>query len=164
MSGDPIGAIVISGSTASNGASSITGAGANVGSNNVTSRNLFTGDDHIYWSRGRQQIEAGVWLQRVQANDLLAQDQYGQASFSTLTSFLQGTVATFTLVPAPTELGWRSLEVAEFVEDTIKLTPRLELRAGFRAESTNGWNEAQGRASNYVLSKGVLQTLSLIHI
>ena len=162
VSGDPIGAIVISGSTASNGASSITGAGANVGSNNVTSRNLFTGDDHIYWSRGRQQIEAGVWLQRVQANDLLAQDQYGQASFSTLTSFLQGTVATFTLVPAPTELGWRSLEVAEFVEDTIKLTPRLELRAGFRAESTNGWNEAQGRASNYVLSKGVLQTQPVV--
>jgi hypothetical protein len=162
VSGDPVGAIVISGSTASNGASAITGAGANVGSNNRTSRNLFTGDDHVYWSRGRQQIEAGVWLQRVQANDLLAQDQYGQASFSTLTSFLQGTVATFTLVPAPTELGWRSLEVAEFVEDTIKLTPRLELRAGFRVESTDGWNEAQGRASNYVLQNGVLQTQPVV--
>ncbi len=83
VSGDPVGAIVISGSTASNGASSITGAGANVGSNNRTARNLFTEDDHIYWSKGRQQIEAGGWLQRVQANDLLAQDQYGQASFST---------------------------------------------------------------------------------
>ena len=80
------------------------------GSNNSTARNLFTGDDHVYWSRGRQQIEAGVWLQRVQSNDLLAQDQYGQASFSTLTTFLQGTVATFTVVPSPTELGWRSLE------------------------------------------------------
>ena len=42
VSGDPVGAIVISGSTASNGASAITGAGANTGSNNRTARNLFT--------------------------------------------------------------------------------------------------------------------------
>src|ERR1039458_9314479 len=138
VSGDPVGAIVISGSTASNGASSITGAGANVGSNNRTARNLFTEDDHVYWSKGRQQIEAGGWFQRVQANDLLAQDQYGQASLSTLTTFLQGTVATFTLVPAPTALGWRSFEGAGFFEDTIKVTPRFELPAGFRSESTTG--------------------------
>ena len=142
--GEPIGAIVISGSTASNGASAITGAGTNVGSNNKTARNLFTWDDHVYWSHGRNQVETGAWLQRVQANDLLAQDQYGQASFSTLTTFLQGTVTTFTVVPSPTELGWRSLEGAGFVEDTYKLNSRFELRAGFRFESTNGWNEAQG--------------------
>ncbi len=162
VAGKPIGAIVISGSTASNGASAITGAGANVGSNNLTARNLFTVDDHVYWSRGRQQIEAGVWLQRIQSNDQLAQNQYGQASFATLQSFLQGTVKTFSVVPSPTELGWRSLEVAEFVEDTIKVTPRFELRAGFRAESTNGWNESQGRASNYAIVNGVLQTQPFI--
>jgi hypothetical protein len=158
VTSEPIGAIVISGSTASNGASAITLAGTNVGSNNLTARNLFTWDDHIYWSRGRHQVEAGVWLQRIQSNDLLAQDQYGQASFSTLESFLQGTVKTFTVVPSPTELGWRSLEGAAFIEDTVKLTPRLELLAGFRSESTNGWNEAQGRASNYIVTDGVLQT------
>lgn len=160
--GKQIGAIVISGSTASNGASQITQAGTNVGSNNETARDLFTVDDHVYWSRGRHQVEAGGWIQRVQSNDLLAQDQYGQASFSTLSSFLQGTVATFTVVPSPTELGWRSLEGAWFVEDTVKLTPRLEVRAGFRAESTNGWNEAQGRASNYAIVDGVLQTQPVI--
>ncbi len=162
VSGDPVGAIVISGSTASNGASTITGAGANTGSNNTTARSLFTEDDHIYWSHGRQQIEAGVWLQRVQANDLLSQYQYGQASFSTLTTFLQGTVANFTVVPAPTELGWRSLEAAAYLEDTIKVTPRLEVRAGFRSESTNGWNESQGRASNYAIVDGVLQTTPIV--
>jgi hypothetical protein len=162
VTGEQIGAIVISGSTASNGASTISGAGTNVGSNNKTARNLFTEDDHIYWSKGRHQIEAGGWLERVQSNDLLAQDQFGQASFSTLQTFLQGTVATFTVVPSPTELGWRSLEGAAFVEDVIKLTPRLELRAGFRAESTNGWNEAQGRAANYAVSDGVLQTTPVV--
>ena len=152
VTGEPIGAIVISGSTASNGASAISLAGLNVGSNNNTTRNLFTVDDHVYWSHGKHQVEAGVWLQRIQSNDLLAQNQYGQASFATLETFLQGTVKTFTVVPSPTELGWRSLEGAAFVEDTIKLSPRLELRAGLRTESTNGWNEVQGRASNYVIT------------
>ena len=89
-------------------------------------------------------------------------DQYGQASFSTLQSFLQGTVKTFTVVPSPTELGWRSLEGAGFVEDTWKVTKRLELRAGFRFESTNGWNEAHGRAANYAIVNGVLQTQPVV--
>jgi len=158
VTGKPLGVIIISGSTASNGASQISQAGLNVGSNNTAARNLFTFDDHVYWSSGRHQVEGGVWLQRIQSNDLLAQYQYGQASFSNLQSFLQGTVKTFTVVPSPTELGWRMLAGAAFVEDTIKLNKRLEIRAGFRSESTNGWNEAQGRAANYAIDNGVLQT------
>ncbi len=90
VSGRPVGAIVISGSTASNGASQITGAGGNVGSNNAVARNLFTLDDHIYWTAGRHQLEVGGWLQRLQSNDNLAQNQYGQASFATLQTFLAG--------------------------------------------------------------------------
>jgi hypothetical protein len=162
VTGKPVGAIVISGSTASNGASQVTQAGSNVGSNNAAARNLLTWDDHVYWSRGKHQVEAGVWLQRVESNDMLAQNQYGQASFSTLASFLQGTVKTFTVVPSPTELGWRSLEGAAFVEDTWKVLPRLELRAGFRLESTNGWNEVHGRAANYAIVNGVLQTQPVV--
>lgn len=158
IAGKPVGAIVISGSTASNGASQITLAGSNVGSNNATARNLFTYDDHIYYTHGRHQIEAGVWIQQLQANDNLAQNQYGQASFSTLSNFLKGTVSTFTVVPSPTALNWRSIEGAGFVEDTLRVTPRLELRAGLRFESTNGWNEAHGRASNYLITNGVLAT------
>jgi hypothetical protein len=154
----PVGSIVISGSTASNGSSQITLAGANVGSNNSTARNLFTLDDHIYWTHGKHQIETGLWLQRLQSNDFLAQNQYGQASFSTLAAFKAGTVSKYTIVPAPTELGWRSLFVAGFVEDAWKVTPRLEFRAGLRLESSNGWNETQDRASNYDFTNGVIHS------
>jgi hypothetical protein len=147
--GQPTGAIVIAGSTASNGSSQITGAGANVGSNNAIARNLFTFDDHIFYTRGKHQIEAGVWFQRLQSNDNLAQNQYGQASFASLATFLTGTIKTFTVVPSPTELGWRSLFSAGYLEDTWKPTPALELRAGIRIESTTGWNEAQNRAAIY---------------
>ena len=159
MAGEPIGAVVIGGGTALNGASSISGAGTNAGSNLTAVRNLFTYDDHVAISHGIHQIEAGIWFQRVQANDNLAQDQYGQASFGSLSTFLQGTISTFTVVPQPTPLGWRSLETAGFVQDVIKLRPNLSLRVGFRFESTNGWNEAHGRAANYVFDgNGVIQT------
>ncbi|HEX4285790.1 MAG TPA: carboxypeptidase-like regulatory domain-containing protein [Terracidiphilus sp.] len=158
VSNGPIGAIVISGSTASNGSSQVTLAGANTGSNNATSRNLFTFDDHVYYTRGRHQLEAGIWLQRLQSNDLLAQYQFGQASFATLAAFEQGQVSKYTVVPAATELAWRSLFTAGFVEDTWKVTPRLELRTGLRIEGSNGWNEDQGRASNYLFTNGVINT------
>jgi hypothetical protein len=162
VAGKPVGAIVIAGSTASNGSSQITGAGANVGSDNATTRNLFTFDDHVYYTIGRHQIEAGGWIQRLQSNDNLAQNQDGQASFASLTSFLQGTVKTFTVVPNPTELGWRSTMGAGYVEDTVHLRLNLELRAGIRFESTNGFNESQGRASVYGFTDGVINTTPTI--
>ncbi len=122
-------------------------------------RNLFTYDDHIAVAHGIHEFSAGIWFQRVEANDNLAQDQYGQASFGSLASFLQGTVSTFTVAPSPTPLGWRSLEMAGFVQDTIKLRKNLDVRVGFRFESTNGWNESHGRAANYVFdANGVIET------
>ena len=109
-------------------------------------------------TKGRHQLEAGIWAQRLQANDNMAQDQYGQASFTSLATFLQGTIGTFTVAPTPTPLGWRQTELAGFVQDAIKLRPNLEVRVGFRFESDNGWNETHGRAANYVSSGGVIQT------
>ena len=156
--GKPVGAIIIAGSTASNGSSQITQAGANVGSNNATTRNLYTLDDHIFYTRGRHQLEVGGWLQWLQSNDNLAQNQFGQASFASLSTFLQGTVKTFTVVPQPTRLNWRSWLGAGYIEDTWKPIPRLEVRAGLRLESTNGWNEDHGRAAIYQFQNGIIAT------
>ena len=159
IAGRPIGALVIGGGTALNGASQLSGAGTNAGSDLSEARNLYTYDDHVYWTHGIHQFEFGGWLQQIQSNDNMAQNQYGQASFANLAAFLQGTVSTFTSVPSPTELGWRSTEGAGFVQDTVRLRPNLELRTGFRFETTNGWNEAQGRASNYLFdANGVIET------
>ena len=56
---------------------------------------------------------------------------------------LQGNVSTYTYAPSYTPLSWRSIEGAFFAEDAVKVRLSLELRFGFRGESTNGWNEAQ---------------------
>jgi hypothetical protein len=156
--GVPTYALVISGSTAVGGASSITTAGANVGSNNGISRNLYTFDDHAYYTIGKHSIQAGVWLQRLQSNDNLAQDQYGQASFASLTTFLAGTIKTFTYAPITTELGWRTLFADAFLEDTWHITPTFEARIGFRTETSTGWNESQNRASVYTFTNGVISS------
>jgi len=102
-------------------------------------------------------------LQQLQSNDSLVQDQYGQVSFSSLQAFLQGNVSTYTYAPSYTPLSWRSFEGAFYVEDVIKVTPSWERRVGFRGESTNGWNEAYGRASNYAFdSSGVIETQPVV--
>ncbi len=151
---NPVGAIVIGGGTASNSATQVSQAGANVASNTTAVRNLFTYQDQVDINLSIHHIQAGAWVQRIQSNDNFAQAQYGQASFGTLQNFLQGNITTFTAVPTPTALGWRSLEAAWFVQDIVKLRPNLEVKIGFRAESTNGWNESHGRGSNYLFTPG----------
>jgi hypothetical protein len=148
--GQPVGAVVVGGGTTLNGASQITNGGTNAGSNLTAVRNLFTFADQLTYSRGNHVFHFGVWFERVQANDTLVQDQYGQISFSNLESFLQGKVSTYTYAPGLTPLSWRSLEGAYYAEDTVRLKPSFELRIGFRGEFTTGWNEAHGRSSNYL--------------
>jgi len=153
----PVGAVVVGGGTTLNGASQITNGGTNAGSNLSAVRNLYTTSDQVTFSHGKHLFSFGGRLQDVQANDALLQDQYGQISFTNLQTFLQGKVSTYTYAPSYTPLSWRSLEGAFYAEDSIKVRPSLELRIGFRSESTNGWNEAYARASNYLFdSSGVI--------
>ena len=156
--GQPVGAVVVGGGTTLNGASQIANGGTNAGSNLRTVRNLFTAEDHLTLTHGNHLFDFGVWFQRLQSNDSLVQDQYGQISFSSLKTFIQqGIVSTYTYAPSYTPLGWRSSEGAFYAEDAVKLKPSLELRVGFRGEFTNGWNEVDGRASNYLYnSAGVI--------
>jgi hypothetical protein len=163
VEGRPIGAITIGGSTALNSSSQISQAGTNGNSNLRSNRNLFTATDQILITHGIHLIDAGVWLQKLQSNDNLAANQYGQAVFSSLQSFLQGKVSTFTVIPSPTPLSFRSLEGAYYAEDTMKLRPSLELRIGFRAEFTDGWNETHNRSSNWAFdSNGVIETTPIV--
>lgn len=161
--GQPVGAVVVGGGTTLNGASQITNGGTNAGSNLNAVRNLYTLSDQVSFTHGNHLFSFGGSLQWLQSNDVLVQDQYGQISFTNLQAFLNGNVSTYTYAPSYTPLSWRSLEGAFYAEDAIKLKPSLELRIGFRAESTNGWNEANGRASNYaVASNGVIKTQPVV--
>jgi len=156
--GLPVGAAVVGGSAASNPAAQIGLAGSNNGSNLRVARNLYTFEDRFQMIRGLHQFTFGAWFQPFQSNETLALSQYGQATFASLQTFLQGTTSSFLYNPAPTEMNWRSLLGAWYAQDTIRVAPRLTFSLGFRAEFTTGWNEAHGRAANYTFSNGIIST------
>lgn len=156
--GHPVGAVVVGGSAASNPQAQIGLAGSNNGSNLGIARNLFTFEDRVTLTRGRHQLSVGAWFQPFQSNETIALSQFGQATFSSLQTFLQGTTSSFLYDPAPTEMNWRSLFGAWYLEDVIRLTPKLTVSLGFRDEFTTGWNEAHGRAANYTFNNGVISS------
>jgi hypothetical protein len=160
--GRPVGAVVVGGSAASNPQAAIGLAGSNNGSNLRVARNLFTYEDRVIWTQGHHEWSFGAWFQRFQSNENMALSQYGQATFSSLQTFLQGTASSFLFDPSPTEMNWRSLFGAWYVEDVIRFSPRLTLSLGFRDEFSTGWNEAHGRAANYTFSGGVISTIPRI--
>ncbi len=163
VSGLGPGGIVIGGGVTTTGLGSVTPAGSNNAAGAWNRRNLFTWTDSVEMVKGAHQISAGVWFERLRDNEDSASRQLGQASFSSLATFLEGKASSFQAVPSPGELGWRSLFGAWYLEDTIKLAPRLTLEAGIRQEFTTGWNEEAGRASNYVANgAGVLETAPLV--
>jgi len=156
--GDTVGAVVVGGSATSNPQAQVGLAGGNNGSNLHVARNLFTFEDHVSWTRGMHQFSFGVWLQPFQSNEMLALSQYGQATFASLQTFVQGNIGSFLFDPTPTEMNWRSLFGAWYAQDVIRLTPRLTVSLGFRDGFSTGWNEAHGRAANYVFVNNVIQT------
>ena len=158
LTGHPVGAVVVGGSAASNPAATLGLAGSNNGSNLSIARNLFTFDDRLSWTRGRHQFNFGLWLQRFRSNENIALSQFGQATFTSLQTFLQGTASSFLFNPSPTRMNWRSLFGAWYVEDVIRLKPSLAVSLGFRDEFSTGWNEAHDHAANYTFTNGVIDT------
>lgn len=156
--GRPVGAVVVGGSAASNPQASIGLAGSNNGSNLRLARNLYTYEDRIIMTRGRHQLSLGAWFQQFQSNETLALSQYGQATFPSLAQFLNGATGSFLFDPTPTQMNWRSLFGAFYAEDVIRISPKLTVSLGLRDEFSTGWNEAHGRAANYVFSNGAIST------
>ena len=156
--GDRVGAVVVGGSAASNPAAQVGLAGSNNGSNLRIARNLYTFEDRVTLTRGRHQLSFGAWFQRFQSNETIALSQYGQATFTSLQTFLQGTISSFLFDPTPTEMNWRSLFGAFYAEDVIRLSPKFTVSLGFRDEFSTGWNEAHGRASNYTFANGIISS------
>ena len=158
LTGRLVGAVVVGGSAASNPQAQIGLAGSNNGSNLTIARNLYTYEDRVALTRGAHQLSFGAWFQQFQSNENIALSQYGQATFTSLQTFLTGTTSSFLYDPSPTRMNWRSLFGAVYAQDVIRFRPKLTLSLGFRGEFSTGWNEAHGRAANYVFSNGVISS------
>ena len=151
LTGDPVGAVVVGGSQASNPQAQLGLAGSNNGSNLHVARNLYSFADDLAVTRSRHQFRVGVWFQPFQSNEEIGLSQYGQLTFTGLPNFLAGT-ASFLYDPTPTPMSWRSLFGAWYAEDVIRVRSNLTVSLGFRDEFSTGWNESHGRAANYTFS------------
>ena len=159
VTGGGPGGIVVGGGATTTAGGTITSAGPNNAAFVWNRRNLFTLADAFHLVRGKHNLSAGLWLQRLRDNEDTASRQLGQATFTSLATLEQGIVSTFQVVPNPNELGWRSLFGAWYAEDVWKPLPNLTLSAGLRHEFSTGWNEVSGRAANYLTdANGVLLT------
>ena len=139
----------------------IAGTGSVIGSINSNAKTLITLEDSVYVSEGRHQLSAGVWFQRERSNEYLT--SVGAAVFPSLVNFLQGNVSSFSVASREVPLYWRQWEGAWYVQDNIRVSPRLSVRLGLRQEFTNGWNEADGNAANWLFnSSGVLNTNPIV--
>ncbi len=158
LSGRPVGAVVVGGSAASNPQAAVGLAGSNNGSDLTIARNLYTYQDRVSLQHRAHLFSFGAWVQQFQSNETIALSQFGQATFTSLATFLTGTTSAFLYDPAPTEMNWRSLFAAVYAQDEIRIAPKLMVSLGFRAEFSNGWNEAHGRAANYTFPNGVISS------
>ncbi len=123
-------------------------------------RNHITGADDLHFTKGNHSMSAGVWVQRIQQNQIgNAQFTAGTANYDTLLAFLQDSPKQFLAASNPQPLYFRSTETGLYIQDEIKLKPNFTLRLGVREEMTSGWNEAHGHAANYVYdANGVVET------
>lgn len=163
VQGRPVGSISIGASGLGN-VGSFDGAGS-FGSQQVTriGRNLFTYSDDVAIIRGKHQISAGAWLQRIQSNEDAADQRSGVAAFSDLAHFMTGQATQVLATLNPLEIGWRQWAGAWYAQDAMTVRPNLTVTAGVRHEFNNGWNSPNGLASNFVFgSNGVLLTQPVV--
>ena len=127
--------------------------------NNAITRNLFTFDDHIFYTIGkhtRSKPASGSSASNPTTTSRRTSTARPPSPRSPPSSPAPSRPSPTSPTP-PSSAGAPSSPTA-FLEDTWRITPRLEVRAGIRTESSNGWNESQGRATVYRFTNGVLAT------
>ena len=104
----------------------ITSAGPNNAAGVWNRRNLFTFTDSVQINKGSHQISFGVWFQRCRTTRTPLRASWARRRFASLTTFLQGTVTTFQVVPDPTSSAGEVCSEPGTVEDAIKLRPQSD--------------------------------------
>jgi carboxypeptidase family protein len=163
VGGRPPGLITVGLGTGGGGqSSSIVSAGQSSANLRRDRKSLLTYTDQIQMIKGKHQLTFGAWFQRERDNGAGAATNLGRADFASLTTFLQGTVATFRAIPGEITKQWRLWMGAWYVEDNIQLRPNLTLRVGLRHDFANSLSDSTGRAANFDFTNGVIDTNTFV--
>src|ERR1700730_344004 len=111
--------------------------------------NSFQGGDEAFLTRGKQALEFGVLVERMQDNQHSISEN-GSFRFDSLSQFLTNRPHTFSgngtvLVP---DFGMRETLFGAYVQDDVRLQKNLTFNAGLRYEMVTVPTEAHNRISN----------------
>lgn len=113
--------------------------------------NRFTVQDDVNYTLGKHSLQFGGSLERLQFNKCEPDRPFGEWSFSSLATFLQGVPNTFR--GAPPALfncirGMRQDFFALYLQDDWRVTPRLTINLGLRWEPYTVPTEVNGLIGN----------------
>ena len=112
-------------------------------------QNVFSAQNDVVHTRGRQLLKAGALAEHYQDNMVNPTFSLGIFTFADLSAFLTNRPASFVgLTPeAQFDRYWRFTLFGFYVQDDIQLTPRVTLNAGLRYEFTTLPEEKYNRDS-----------------
>jgi Carboxypeptidase regulatory-like domain/TonB-dependent Receptor Plug Domain/TonB dependent receptor len=110
-------------------------------------QNTFQASDTLAWVKGAHNFKAGADLYRYQLNSRADASVRGTYTFGTWNDFAAGTPLSYTQNFGTSLRGYRVTNQAYFLQDDWRLTHRLTVNLGLRAEPSGSVNEV-----NHVLS------------
>jgi hypothetical protein len=116
----------------------------------VQNNNLFSFNDDITYVRGGNTFKAGFWVRRTQGNVSLQPLSSGVYFFNTVADLVANNPVSYFNQVAETGFGVRFTNFAGYLQDDLRITPRLKLNLGLRYEIDTVPTEAHGRFSPIV--------------
>ena len=120
-----------------------TNPGPDQHTNSVTLRDI------VSYQRGRHSFRFGVDVRAYQFNYNQAFGSYGALSFTSFNTFLTGTPFSRFISAGSSDRAYRAHDIAPFIQDDWRITPRLTLNLGLRYDYMAAIYEKYNRHSNF---------------
>ncbi len=108
---------------------------------------IFEFADNVSYLRGSHSFKFGGIFKNYLANPINNRNYMGTIMFSSVLTFMQGTPSQILAQINDSQLSYQEYMFGWFIQDDIKLTPRLSLTLGLRHEFVTVPSERYGRAA-----------------